>query len=404
MHKDFIVRLLEEMAREDHVFYQNLMLESAHILPAEAEEASYRWRNVRLSEKGFLPFNEAVGIYQPVSLAQLTREPAMGRKKGADEEIISTPDSPFELLKNQSLYIHALAPIDKEDQISRLQQEFAVLCNTIIAADQTSVKSRKALLAVVKKACGYIRIGLEEIAGHTGGELPFSEIIVHHPLASLFRLGFGCALKIKWQAEKWVKESWFKSHHLPFSFWGEAWLGVLGGVLIKKPLFFDNYKNGVLYREFESSEDIIHTRSVVNDIIATDNLLGIFNLTLDFSGSDNKNQVLFTYKQLILTIWARHYLKLPQTLQPLTLSEFAPFYKDLWDKDTTPGKIANAMKTGFLAFLNEKTGLKTYEITDHMGHVWQALFEEIEEEYGQVAFNNLDPRHVHHFLLMTKHP
>jgi len=33
-------------------------------------------------------------------------------------------------------------------------------------------------------------------------------------------------------------------------------MGVLGGILLKKPLFYDNYKTGVLYREFTSAEDV----------------------------------------------------------------------------------------------------------------------------------------------------
>ena len=36
------------------------------VIPAEAEEEAFRQRNVRLAEKGLLPFEEAVGIYQPL--------------------------------------------------------------------------------------------------------------------------------------------------------------------------------------------------------------------------------------------------------------------------------------------------------------------------------------------------
>ena len=78
------------------------------------------------------------------------------------------------------------------------------------------------------------------------------------------------ALDLKWRAEKWREKSWFENQGLLLGFWSEEWLGVLGGLLIKKPLFFDNYKTGVLYREFVSMEDItwvMQTMDTVKGII-----------------------------------------------------------------------------------------------------------------------------------------
>ena len=60
----FINKFLQRLADYHHLAYQSLLLETAHIIPAETEETALHWRNVRLAEKGFLPFDESVGIYQ----------------------------------------------------------------------------------------------------------------------------------------------------------------------------------------------------------------------------------------------------------------------------------------------------------------------------------------------------
>src|SRR6056297_4116404 len=63
----FLGNMLHRLAMTDHLRYQETILRAGNVLPAESEEEAYRFRNVRLAEKGFLPFDEAVGVYQPIS-------------------------------------------------------------------------------------------------------------------------------------------------------------------------------------------------------------------------------------------------------------------------------------------------------------------------------------------------
>jgi hypothetical protein len=64
--RNFLMKFLERLAAHDHLVFQNVLLEATHVIPAETEEEELRWRNVRLAEKGFLAFDEAIGIYQAV--------------------------------------------------------------------------------------------------------------------------------------------------------------------------------------------------------------------------------------------------------------------------------------------------------------------------------------------------
>lgn len=389
--------ILECMASMDFTTYRNIILESVHVLPAETEEEEFRLRNIRLSEKGFLPFDEAVGIYQPITPERIyEKRSSIDKKKFFSGRMIATPMTPLKLLDADNIFSRALAHISTDERIEALQTEFAALCNQLAVADQKKIKDRKMLEGIVKKACGYIAMGLEMLTNK--GEKPGTAVnlILKYPVADIFRVGYGRVMALKRQAEKWIADSWFSHQGLSLNFWGEEWLGVLGGLLIKRPLFFDNYKTGVLYREFESSTELEQTRKILNDIIAFDRLLSLTDIRIH--PSTTRVGVLF-YKNLVLTLWARHYLGLPGEAAHLTMSQFRQFYGSLWRKKTRPKKIADAMKSSFLSFLAQKTGLEALDITHQVGPILENLFLEIEREYGEVSADDLDARYVQLFLI-----
>jgi hypothetical protein len=75
---EMLTQLLHKLSVYDHPRYQGLLMEAVSVIPGETEEELFRMRNVRLGEKGFLPFYEAVGVYQPLRPGDLD---ARGRKK-----------------------------------------------------------------------------------------------------------------------------------------------------------------------------------------------------------------------------------------------------------------------------------------------------------------------------------
>ena len=210
-------------------------------------------------------------------------------------------------------------------------------------------------------------------------------------------MGFGLALELKWHAENWQKKSWFKRNGLRLGFWDQDWMGVLGGLLIKKPLFYDNYKTGVLYREFVAIQDIEGTEIILNEIVAFDEILSLMNIE-----PEPVSEGYLTYKNFVLTLWARNYLGLSEELQPLPFDAFKIFFNDLWAGKDKPRKTSLTMKESFLNWLSDKTGLTHYEITQKLGQTLENLFNEIESEYGAVSNDDLDPRYTHLFLTKNK--
>ena len=311
------------------------------------------------------------------------------------------------MLKEDNYFTRALAAIEPGEVLTQIQAEFANLCNQIIVADHKTIREREELRDIVKKTCGYISIGLERLAKDKAGIRPdkSAALITRYPLSQIFKVGFGGALKLKWRAEKWLSQCWFAQKELRLTFWGEQWLGVLGGLLLKKPLYYDNYKTGVLYREFTSRDDILAMEEIFNQVTAVDDLLSLMPIDLARPSSYG----FLTYKNLILTLWARHYLKLPQKkLKPLDLKKFKTFFENLLpghpDSGTeTPRRVPQMMKSLFLNWLSENTGLKDFEITERLGATLENLFEEIESELGSVAVDILNPSIFSYFYWRKRH-
>lgn len=400
-HRDaFLSKFFKTLADIDPVLFQNLLLESSGIIPAESEEEVYRLRNVRLAEKGFLPYEEAVGVYQPMKVKDFRRQKTKFTTDVPDRKLFyPVPLSHAGVLEEENNFTKALKGIPSDEVLNQIQAEFAILSNRIISADQKVIRERNELKHIVKKACGYVNVGLEKLTeddGEPSGDR-FASIIQNYPLLNIFRVGFGLALDLKWQAEEWLKKSWFNSKGLPLGFWGEKWMGVLGGLLIKKPLYYDNDKTGELYREFVSIQDIKEAENSLNGIMAFDEIFSLISIDPE----PDMNGYL-TYKNFVLTLWARHYLGLTEKLLPLTLDEFRCFFDDLWADKKSPRKTSLSMKGSILDWLSDKTGLMHHEISQKLGPSLENLFDEIEDEYGKVSRDDLDPRYIHLFLITLK--
>jgi hypothetical protein len=404
--KAFLTKLLHLLVEQDHLLFQNLLLEATHLMPAETEEEEFRWRNVRLAEKGFVPFDESVGIYQPITRRQLEalRPKSFLREPGSEAVLLPVPAYPLRAMTADTHFSRALTRIEPGPILTHLQWEFANLCNHIIVADHKTVRDREQLREIVAKACGYVSMGLERLKGPAEAAPDPDQAAAalrRHALIQLFRFGFGQALEIKWQAERWLSTCWFAKAGLKLSFWGEQWMGVLGGILLKKPQYYDNYQTGVLYREFASIEDVSRSEGILKQVQAVDHLLAVMDIQLE----PPSQYGFLTWKNLLLTQWARHCLGLKEDkLRPLALAAFTPFFSMLLlgpapEESAETRRIPDYLKTDFIAWLAHETGLKDFEISEKLGRIFEDLFAEIEAEYGRVAAKDLDPRFVQLFLL-----
>jgi len=403
--RQFVNDLLQRLATEDHARLQGILLEVQHVIPAEAEEEAYRLRNVRLAEKGFLPLDEALAIYQPLAVDEAKRlARRQARFLNVPEHQAAQPGFARRMAGAERRFSTTLQAFDDGDLGARLTAELAGLSNQIIVADQKQPRSREEINTAVHKACGYVQIGLETLAADTGTTLDQPQqarlLLRQYTLSQLFRIGIGRALQLKWRAEHWQDEAWYQRQGLPLIFWGERWMGVLGGLLVKKPLMFDAQQSDNLYRDFLSLAEIEQTGRNLDQIMAMDVLLAA--LDLDYSGLKGH---LLTYGNVLLTAWAGQQISGKTEIKPLGLMAFRTFFSDRLMAPVAKGRsdtllvVRRSAKASFLAWLVAGSGLSEASIREQVGLSLEQLFSDLESELGRVASRNLDPRFVPLFII-----
>lgn len=396
-HRDLLTRMMDLLANMDHVFYQQTLLRAANVIPAESEEEAFRMRNFRLAEKGFVAFHEAVGVFQPISVDHLKKRKKVTTEQPEPETFVPAPINHISMMGEESIFSKALSKITNFNILQQLQVEFAGVCNQLIATEKSPVRSRDELKAIVKKACGFISIGLEclLLKDKVAPDVATNRYIITYQLIDLFRTGYGEIANLRQQAKTWQKNSWFSKNNLPLSFWGERLVGVIGGLLINRPKFYDAGQTDALYREFETLVDVERAGSILAEAITYDHLLSAMDIHAD---NFSKNRFI-TCKNLLMTLWGRHCIGLPPDIDPIPVTLFRSFFADLWEPGKIPPVIRESKKTDLLQWLASESGLPENEISQDLGHALELLFDKIAEECGTLQPENLDPRFVTIFLL-----
>jgi hypothetical protein len=295
------------------------------------------------------------------------------------------------------LFSRTLKTIDNPELASQLQEEFATLCNQIIVADKKPIREKRQLEARVQKTCGYLSLGLEHLAAD-GNRIDITRagtLVSKYRLTEIFRVGYGLCLKLKWQAQKWQRNSWANRSKLSLNFWGEAWLGVLGGLLLDHPRFFDNYAGGVLYRDFNTLGDIEQTRAVLDSVVAFDDLLSKMNIVLE----PLESYGYVGHYNLVLTLWARQVLKVSGKTRPLSIEDIRKFFIYLWGTQERPYIISNEKKEQFLKWVAGQAGQAEGDISRALGQTFEILFKTLEEEYSNVLPQELELKYIQGFFL-----
>ena len=427
-HSAILTEFFKQLADFDHKIYQSILLESASVISSEAEEEAFRMRGTRLAEQGLPPFHEAISIYQPMRKSETLRRPlesAPSQSMGPGQSLIYLP----RMVKGDNLFARTLATIDPTDAaLHSIRNEFTTLCNQIVIADLKTIRDKTQLRESVKKASGYLSCGMERLlmerrppVKRHGGRLSPDQtapneiqpdelqpneiqpneiekaraILKSVSLFDLFKTGYSLATSLKQKASTWRENSWHAAQGLTLDFWDEKWMGILGGLHLKRPLYFENRrKENVLYREFFSLNDIDETEKEMDAIIQMDGLLSRLPIHINAFGP-----IHLTWKNIVLTLWAKNHLAIPEKETPLKPEQLALLFESLWPESDTPARIKESMKKLFLQWLSESAKMDMHEISQNLGEVFEALFEEVEREYGNLKKEAIDPRYIRLFIL-----
>jgi len=385
--QDILEKLLRNLARTDYERYQALLHGLAGIIPAEAEEELYRLRNGRISEHGFLPFEEAVGIYAPLDPSALGDgpPPPLPGTVAYPECRHLIPLSPILIADERGLISRVLSRIDDSGVLDRIRQEFSDICNRIIAAE---APARIGDSGVIARACGraaaFLKLALNCVCADRAD---FAEqIIRNHSIQTIFRVGFGFAAALNREASRWRRESWYVSRGWDNDFWGSPWGENLEGLLASRPRFFVGGGSGELYRDFETARDLDEARRRLRHVQALDALLARLSPGLQREVR-NTFQPVATFHFLLFNQWACSVLEKEISFSPLEPAEAVRFFKAVRRNDKGPPYPMSGFREIFISDFMQ--GVSDFEppmreaLAEALSMVWDAFrmeYEFIEED------------------------
>lgn len=304
----------------------------------ESEEEALYWRRTRISEKGFPDLYEAMEIYQYIS----DNEIKLLLKKGNNSEITKCG-----VEKNRNsihlryaikfggippFLFNVLQSIGNQQLLEDFQVYVINIATKIITADSLEIKEIKDMERSLKKAAGYINIGLDYISE---GNIKKARIFFENiHAANLFRIGYSRVLKLKNQVARNSGHICFEHSDMFLTFFDTPWSDAVSGLMRKRPMFYEGItkKGGVAYRNFESLEEVLATEKIIDLVMAADRLLfDILMLKPEFLISDFVEQTVLKdvseikCTSVFLTILANNILNGKSELRPVTANELMDF-------------------------------------------------------------------------------
>lgn len=396
--RETVEGILRTMASEELLKYHALLMGLAGVLPAELEEEMYRLRNVRIAEHGFLPRDEALLVYAPLDqkFIEQKESPEMVEPAFDEEGLDLAPHTPFYFSKTQNLLTKSASRITDGRLLDRIHLEFAGLCNQILSADGLVIDDIEVLRKTGQKAAGYLNLALEEMSGK---DIPTAEeLLKKNRLISLFRMGFGLAQKLKWEAERWLKKSWFDHNGMSYGFWGDEWGNTLAGLMEKRPKYYCGPEGEEEYRDFEHASDLTAARKILHRLIGLDKMLAQLTVTCPFNKKDVQTHDQ-TLHSLLFTLWARQMLEVTPSFEAISLKQARQFFDLLRVGDEkSPYQMLGFEEVFVKDFMASASGFEPEDaatLKDTLSLIWQ----EFCQEYDWVDVDALDPRFSKYVLI-----
>jgi len=398
--REEVENILRAMADENLMAYEAMLLGLGAVLPAELEEQMYRVRNVRLAEHGFLPFEEAQAVYAPLEPERLA-PPGRGSAGGpgvAPRHVDAVPVLPMALSSGRGLVARVFDSEGDPEFQDRLRLEFAGLCNQILSAEGLTAPDWESIARACTRAAAFLNLALERLSDQ---DPAVAEAYVRaNSLVDLFRAGQTLALKVKWEAERWLNGSWFRSVGFGVDFWGEGWGGTLQALLSKRPLYRSPSTPAEKGKDFERMTELASSVDVLRKVMVLDGLLerlvGLYALPHEVPGPGE-----VTYRQMLFNLWSRLFLGIPPSFEGISLERTRELFRKLRAADVKPPYRMEGFDRRFAEdFMRHADGVDPGTgkvLRESLGAVW----EEFREEYAWVSLEDLDGRYAAFVTIST---
>jgi len=184
---DDVVRCLRLLFERDYWSYFRMMQAVMHELPTENEEWALRWRNARLQDLGFPPWDEAMGLYRHVPAEEHGRiaEDAAPLDVSEWHLPVWVPQLPAGPDASHAVF-RAIAELDAEERRAAFYA-FVAVANRVAVADRMDLSDAETTPLALEKAATWMSRGLERVAAEN--ELAPVEVLRRVSLERLFTVG-----------------------------------------------------------------------------------------------------------------------------------------------------------------------------------------------------------------------
>ena len=245
-----------------------------------------------------------------------------------------------------------------------------------------------------------MNLALERLCGREVSKA--EQILRGHSLVELFRVGFGLALKMKWEAERWLKESWFHGQGFDFDVWGEPWGAILAGMLERRPQLYAGPKGEEEYRDFEWLSELGECLKVLRRLMVLDGLMARVAESYPIDEGLMRSSEI-TFRPLLFNLWSRLLLGLEPSFSGLSLEQAKRFFERLREGTKRPpyqmGEFEETFVKDFMSYAFDADPEAAPILRDTLSLIWQ----EFSEEYEWVSVRDLDSRYSKFISIMPSH-
>jgi hypothetical protein len=259
-----------------------------------------------------------------------------------------------------------------------------------MSADGLLVPELDVLVRTCQKVARVLNLALERLCGKDVSKA--KQVLRTHSFVDLFRVGFGLTLKLKWEAERWLKESWFFGQGLDADFWGEHWGGILAGILGERPRHYLGLRGMEAYKDFEWLSELGESLKELRRLMVLDGLIErlaeAYPMDEGLMGSPE-----VTFRPLLFNLWSRLLLDLRPSFSGLSLEQAKTLLKRLRAGSEKPPYempgFEEIFVKDFMSYALDADPEAASILRDTLSFIWH----EFREEYEWVVLDDLDARY-----------
>ncbi len=377
-----VKRAIEILYENDRPRYFALLEGVLGEMEYEMEEAAYRNREIRLTDRGFPDFETAMRAYTPLSREEFFKFPLKEKLKEDREQAPPQPRYPVIWNLSRLFLDDVLLALAEEEAAVRegVYEEMAWLSNKIVVCNGMDFTSEEKVKNAVERARALVSLGLEILS--EGSVEQGVQIVKERWLEAVFRFGFGVIAPLRQRVEWLLADYWKSDAEIFFTFLEAPYEFILRGLAQPFPLCYDETvtENVYHHRQFRTRQDVQRATLALEQMECLHGLLGrrvagVFKRILRSSGLGGAEETLLA---LCGNLWVHFVLSGKAKADRLTRLEVESFLKQGFEDRANGRFLKPDLKQKFME------EWMTADERNLLMPLWGIVFQRIQEQMSRL--------------------